>query len=43
MNNHQLHKKWEPKTLVGALLGDVVLISKTFAPQKETKITQMSR
>lgn len=42
MNNHQLYKKWEPKTLVGALLGDV-LISKTFAPQKETKTTQMSR
>lgn len=37
MNNHQLYKKWEPKTLVGALLGDVVLISKTFAPQKERK------
>lgn len=43
MNNHQLHKKWEPKTLVGVLHGDVVLISKTFAPEKETKTTQMSR
>lgn len=35
MNNHQLHKKWELKTLVGALLGDVVLISKTFAQKKK--------
>lgn len=37
MNSHQLHKKWEPKTLVGALLGDIVLISKYFPPKKKRK------